>query len=237
MPTKVLFYRVLALNLLAIALVILISYPFGQVEQQFKDGGFIDIFSGIQLFVIAYYAYRAFKARSAAFRSPWRSPGAIWGIISAGFVFLALDELATIHEGLDKLIHIVLNLQETGMSDRIDDLIVGLYGVIAIALLVVYRKELKRYKFVLPYVFGGFVLLFCMIGIDAISNRDDVFLAFFSAARSDSLMSWVFVPEEACKLVSEAFFVTAAKCCEQMGRDRAFTAHANTSTKSSQSPL
>jgi len=235
MPARTSFYRALSLNLLVIALVILISYPFGQLEQQFKDGGFIDIFSGIQLFVVAYYAHRVFKARSAAFRKPWRSPSAIWGVISAGFTFLALDELATIHEGLDKLIHLVLNLQETGVSDRLDDLIVALYGVVAIALLVVYHQELKRYRLAFPYVLGGFALLFCMIGIDALSNRDDIFLTFLSAAHSNSLMSWVFVPEETCKLVSEVCFVTAAKCCGQVGqRDRLSTAH-DTSIKSSQS--
>ena len=217
MPTR-LFYRVLLLNLLVVALVILISFPFQQVEQQFKDGGFIDIFSGIQLFVIAYYAYQVFKARpKTASRNFWRSPSAIWGVISAGFAFLALDELATIHEGLDKLIHLVLNLQETGWSDRIDDLIVGLYGVIAIMLLVTYRRELKRYQSVFPYVLGGFVLLFCMVGIDTLANRDDIFLTFFSASTSAQLMSWIFIPEEVCKLASEACFVTAAKFCEQKG--------------------
>lgn len=227
LPTRLspsrLFYRVLWLNLLAIALVILISLPFQQVEQQFKDGGFIDIFSGIQLFVIAYYAYQTSKtrpqarpkARPKASFKPQRSHSTIWTIISAGFAFLALDELATIHEGLDKLIHWVFALQETGMSDRIDDLIVGLYGAAAIALLVTYRQELKRYKFALPYVFSGFFLLFFMVGIDTISNRDDIFLIIFSAQTSEHLMSWIFIPEEVCKLVSEACFVAAAKLCEQ----------------------
>ncbi|EDX87327.1 hypothetical protein S7335_5035 [Synechococcus sp. PCC 7335] len=204
--------------MLVISLVILISFPFQQIKQQFKDGGFINIFSGIQLFVVAFYARRVFKIGSVGFRRPWRSPAAIWGIISAGFAFLALDELATIHEGIDKLIHIVFNLQETGLSDRIDDLIVGLYGVAAIALLVIYRQELKRYRFVFPYVLGGFVLLFCMIGIDTLTNRDDILLTFLSATQSDSLLSWIFILEETCKLVSEVFFVTAAKYCEQIGR-------------------
>ncbi|MEM8505862.1 MAG: hypothetical protein AAF716_22250 [Cyanobacteria bacterium P01_D01_bin.1] len=225
MSIRFLFYRVLLLNLCVVALVILISAPLQQLEQQFKDGGAVDIFSGIQLFVIAYYAHQVFKERSKAVRrNSWRSPSAIWGMISAGFAFLALDELATIHEGLDKLIHIVFSWQETGVSDRLDDLIVGMYGLAAIALLVTYRRELKRYRSVAPYVFGGFILLFCMIGIDAVSNRDDVFLLFFSAPTAAGIMSWIFIPEEVCKLVAEACFMTAIKGCELAEqRDRPIT--------------
>lgn len=219
-----LFHRVLLLNLLVTTLVILVSFPFQQIEQQFKDGGFIDIFSGTQLFVIAYYAYQVFKARSkTTLRNFWGSPGAIWVMISAGFAFLALDELATIHEGLDKLIHRVFNLQETGISDRIDDLIVALYGIAAITLLVIYRQELKRYRFVFPYVLGGFVLLFCMVCIDTLANRDDIFRALFSASTAAQLMSWIFIPEEVCKLASEVCFVTAVKLCQQSERRNLFS--------------
>lgn len=226
------FHKALLLNLCVVVLVILISVSFQQLEQQFKDGGVIDIFSGIQLFMVAYYARQVFKQRSKAVRrSAWRSPSTIWKIISAGFAFLALDELATIHEGLDKLIHMIFNLQETGVSDRLDDLIVGMYGLAAIALLATYRRELNRYRGVSPYVLGGFVLLFCMIGIDAVGNRDDVFLFFFSAPTAAGIMSWIFIPEEVCKLVAEVCFMTAAKGCGLTAqRDRPLTK----SVKSSQ---
>ncbi len=208
-----LFYRVLALNLFVLVGTILISTHFQQLKHQFKDGGFIDIFSGIQIFVIAYLAFRVFQMRSRGRRRSWKSPTAIWGIISIGFFLLGLDEIAAIHETLDTTIHSILQLQETGLSDRLDDLIVCIYVLVSIALLIAYRREVKRYRAAFPYVLSGFVLLFFMVIIDALTNRIDVLLLLFSPETSMNVMSWIFIPEDGCKLISETCFVTAGKAC------------------------
>lgn len=153
--------RVLLLNLLAIAATVLISAPFEKVYRQFEDGGFITYFSTIQLIMVAYYARKIFRLRAdtTGGPSPWKSPIAIWGIISLGFGLLALDELLMIHEFFDSVIHKLWIARETGWSDRIDDLIVGLYGLVAIGICVAYRRELTRYRVALPYLVGGFLLL------------------------------------------------------------------------------
>jgi len=239
---------VIWLNLLVIISTVVISSPQGALEQQFDEGGFITYFSVIQLFVIAYMAYRVFKQRSKDYAveyatasetarsrtrnmqsiptktnikpniNPWKSQIAIWAIISFGFAFLALDDLWMIHERLDMAIHRVLQWEETGVSDRLDDLIVGLYGIVAIALLAIYRHELKRYKAVLPQVIAGFAILFVMVGIDVLANRDDIFLMLLSAEATEGIMSWIFVLEEGCKLLSEGFFMIAIYCCWQMAK-------------------
>ncbi|MEL6456217.1 MAG: hypothetical protein AAFQ40_16080 [Cyanobacteria bacterium J06623_5] len=205
--------QVLGLNILALVGTIAVSAPFGQVYRQFEDGGFVTYFSVIQLFIASYFAYKIFKIREKPIKHPWKSPVAIWGFISLGFSFLALDDLLMIHEWLDKVIHSIGQIEETGASDRIDDLIVGGYGIIALGLLVHYRRELKKYRNALPYVVIAFILLFSMVGVDALTNRDDLLLMVFSPAVTANIMGWVFIPEEAFKIISEAFFIVSAHSC------------------------
>lgn len=211
--TKGLLAKVLTLNILAIVGTILLSAPFDKIAKQFDDGGFITYVSVIQLFILSYYACQIFKVRKQNIKHPWRSPIAIWAIVSLGFSFLALDDLLMIHEWLDKVIHGVVGFEETGWSDRIDDLIVGLYGVLAIGGLVYYRQEVKKYRVVLPTVIIGFVLLFLMVIIDVVTNRDDILLMIFSPEVTKSIMDWIFIPEESFKLLSEAFLIVAAYDC------------------------
>ncbi|MEL6902721.1 MAG: hypothetical protein AAFP07_17400 [Cyanobacteria bacterium J06606_4] len=208
-----LLIRVLGLNVLALVGTIAVSAPFGQVYRQFEDGGFVTYFSVIQLFIVSYFSYKIFKTRSQHIKRPWKSPIAIWGIISLGFSFLALDDLLMIHEWLDKVIHGIWQIEETGASDRIDDLIVGGYGIIALGLLAYYRRELKKYPTALPYVVIAFVLMFSMVGVDALTNRDDLLMMMFSPDVTQNIMSWIFIPEESFKTLSEAFFIVAAHSC------------------------
>ena len=211
--------RVILLNAIAIFATVAIAAPFEKVYRQFEDGGFITYFSVIQLFILSYFTGKTFKVRSRSFpNSPWKSPVAIWGIMSLGFSFLALDDLIMIHEWIDKSIHKIWQIQETGLSDRIDDLIVGFYGLLAIGFIVIYRHELKKYIGVLPAVITAFTLMFMMVGVDVLTNRDDILLTFLQPATVDGINSWVFVLEEGLKLLAEGFYIVAAHACLQMAR-------------------
>ena len=212
-PAKGLLAKVLTLNILAIVGTIALSAPFGKVLRQFEDGGFITYFSVIQLFILSYFACQIFKVRRQNIKHPWQSSVAIWAIISLGFSFLALDDLLMIHEWFDKVIHDIWQIEETALSDRIDDLIVGLYGLIAIGLIVHYRHELKKYRKVGSYVVAGFVFLFLMVGIDALTNRDDILKLMFPSEMMRTVKTWDSVVEESFKVFSEAFFIVAAYRC------------------------
>ena len=212
---KQVFRRLLAFNLIAIVATVLVSLPFDMVYRQFEDGGFITYFSVIQLFVLSYLAHRIFKIRAEGVAHPWRSPVAIWAYISLGFSFLALDDLLMIHEFIDQVIHHVGQIQETALTDRIDDLLVGFYGLVGIGMLVRYRSELKRYRKALIYVIAGFVCLFIMVGIDVVTNRDDILLLLFAPETVQSISQYIFVFEEGFKLISEAFFIVAAYICRE----------------------
>ncbi len=128
----------LILNSLAIGLAIIIYKNTGY--NHFGEKGFITILSAVQLLVVSMLSYKIYQARGMMGRSSfWRDPSVVWAIIASGFLFLAADEVLRIHENLDKLIHYVFGLKETNLTDRIDDLIVGMYGLVGIGVLIAYR--------------------------------------------------------------------------------------------------
>ena len=224
MPANRLLYRVLAFDLLAVSATVAIASRFQQTQHQFGDSGFITYFSAIQLLIASFLACKVFQIRSQKmFILPWRSSSAIWLLISAGFCFLALDDLLMIHESTDKAIHAILRMQETGLSDRIDDVIVGLYGLLALGAFAAYRKELKRYLAALPFAVAAFVLLFAMVGVDIMTNRNDLLLTMFSLEQVIDIKSWIFVLEEGLKLLSEAFFIVAVHSCLQIAKRHTLT--------------
>ncbi len=131
----------------------------------------------------------------------WRHPAFVWLLIALGFLFLAVDEVAKIHESLDHFVHRLLHRPETGLTDRLDDAILLGYGSSGVAVLYVYRSELTAYRPVLPLVMCGFALV----------NRPDVFLSMgISQEGSASLGKWFGGVEEGLKILAEAAFLGTA---------------------------
>ena len=84
-----------------------------------------------------------------------------WLLAAAGFVFLAADELAMIHEKTDKWIHIGLGWDRTHpVTDQIDGAIVVAYGLVALAWAWRDRDRLLRLRWatrLLSVAFLGFI--------------------------------------------------------------------------------
>ncbi len=106
----------------------------------------------------------------------------IWLLISLGFAFLAFDEGFEIHEGLDKAFHRYFGIAQTSLTDRIDDILIGIYGLIGAGILYRFRAEILRYKVLLTYLLPGFALLAASVVFDAVTNDNAPFL-------------WVGIPE------------------------------------------
>jgi hypothetical protein len=176
----------------------------------FGEGGFITLLSVLQLLLIALLSWKIFQARRVT-KSEflWRDSAMVWALIALGFAFLSVDEVFKIHEGIDHLIHSVFNLQETGVTDRLDDIIIGLYGLIGLGVLFAYRNELKIFKKALPLLFLGFVLLFAMVVLDVLTNRNDIFPAIFAQNYADILYLSFSLAEDSAKVFAEASFVLA----------------------------
>ena len=129
--------------------------------------------------------------------------------MSLGFLFLAADDLFKIHENIDRLIHNIFNLQETGLTDRIDDGLIGLYALIGIGVLIIYRNELKIYRKAFPFFTSGFALLFTTIALDLLTNRNDILPLLFGPTQAADLHIWLSHAENSLQVFAEAFFIGA----------------------------
>lgn len=166
----------------------------------------------------------------------WRTPWLIWGLIGAGFFFLAADDAFKIHEGIDDSIHKILKMKVTAWSDRIDDAIIGLYGIAGLIALYLYRAELMRFKTILPFLCLGFTAAFLQVALDMAGNRPDFVQMFFDQGEPEppsepakrkggkrkaerakmeasepvkNAHHWVEASEGAVQLLAEGFFLVA----------------------------
>ncbi len=132
----------------------------------------------------------------------------IWLLISLGFAFLAFDEGFEIHEGLDKAFHRFFGIAQTSLTDRIDDILIGIYGLIGAGILYRFRAEILRHKVLLTYLIPGFALLAASVVFDAVTNDNALFLW---AGIPEAYVLDVKLPlralEEVSKLMAEAVFL------------------------------
>lgn len=131
MNPKLFTFLVLAIDLL----VSIIAFIIGK---RLPKDILITIVSAIQLLATSMITWKIYKTRSSQHPSYHHITFSyfVWAIVAAGFLFLAIDEVVEIHEGIDKLIHKVFQIKETGLTDRIDDLIIGVYGLVGIGVLL-----------------------------------------------------------------------------------------------------
>ncbi len=135
-------------------------------------------------------------------------PRLIWWLIGIGFVFLALDEALEIHEKLDAAIHAIFRIEETAATDRIDDLLILLYGVIGLSVLALFGTEVRRAQGLVQWLPLGFALLVIQVIIDAASNRDD-FMLWLGVPPDwlSRLSTPLSLAEEAAKIGAEVAFL------------------------------
>ena len=57
---------------------------------------------------------------------------------------------------MDKAIHKMLDMPETGLTDRIDDAIILIYATLGIAVLYSYKNELIKFGEIHTLLSGGF---------------------------------------------------------------------------------
>lgn len=85
----------------------------------------------------------AIASAAVARRLAGSGPARFWGIVAAGFGWLAYDEVFRVHERLDRWVHRRLGLDPSHpVTDHLDDLVVALYGVAALFLAWRWRRHL-----------------------------------------------------------------------------------------------
>lgn len=129
--------------------------------------------------------------------------------MALGFAFLALDEVAQIHEKLDYLAHTLFIGEETAVSDRLDDLIVGVYALVGLWVMHHYLAELLQHRAMRPFLVAGFLLLGLMVAVDALTNREDLAaLVFDDRSTRRAVLAVASVCEEGLKLAAEGCFLS-----------------------------
>lgn len=207
--TRSFLVSVLAFDSLVIVVAILAGASEGDIKSQFEEKGLITWVSFFQLLIISGLSWKIFRVNHVADQDlSWRSAHIIWLLIAISFLYLAIDEAGKIHERLDKVIHSAFGLEETGLSDRLDDLIVLVYGVIGIGVLYLCRVTISNHRVIVPYLVWGFILLFLMVALDTLINGVDVIANLIS--HPDTLgrvFETLYVAEDSFKLFAGGVFL------------------------------
>ena len=94
-----------------------------------------------------------------------------WWVAAFGFVWLGCDDLFIIHESIDRRIHAILGLDPADpLTDHLDDAIVALYGVAAVALAYVHRAHLATLRWAILILALASPLFVTMVVLDFLST-------------------------------------------------------------------
>ena len=102
-----------------------------------------------------------------------------WIVLAVGCAVLAMDDKLMLHERLDQTIHAVFGWEETRISDKIDDIIVGLYGVIGIVFIAANRRfflfSARFMAFTKGSIASAFIMVLCdmrsLYGLNETQNQ------------------------------------------------------------------
>ena len=211
MTTKKVLFIALSINLVFILIgVFVVKAP---MQYFGTEASVITWLSFFQLLTIAYFSWKTYKLRK-------EKSAILWGLIAIGFLFLSIDEVARLHENMDRFIHKrIFHMKETALSDRIDDLIIGVYALFGIGTMWFFRDELKKYYKVIPYFAISFIFIFSMVIVELITNRFDVLPYFISShSLAKSLYKLGKIVEESLKLFAEGILVGAFYYCLQLAK-------------------
>ncbi|MGB3513226.1 MAG: hypothetical protein WBA93_29235 [Microcoleaceae cyanobacterium] len=216
--TKKILSIALFVNFVAIAAVIFRAILLEKAPYRyFDEGSLINWLSGIQLLIIAGINWKIYRLRIG--RKEVSQSGnnyqILWQFFAFGFVFCALDELIQIHENLDKFIHWIFQIQETALTDSIDDLIIVIYGIIGLLVIYYFRQEFYQYRDAFTYFKIALVLACCSIGLDFLTQGQETDLL---TETQEMQREWLRSIEEIFKLFAEVFLITTFYKCLRIAK-------------------
>src|SRR5919106_1923878 len=129
-------------------------------------------------------------AVGVASRTEGPSSRRFWHVAAAGFVYLALDDVLTIHEEIDRGVHALLGWDPGHwLTDHLDDAIVAVYGIVAVVWTYWHRTHVLRLRWTTLLLAAAF--------------------AGFTAMTALDFAGWSPTVEESLKLIAETFIVIA----------------------------
>ena len=215
-PVK-LTVNLLLLNIILSVIVIPIGYygPYEEPARYFREGRIMTWLSFFQLIYAGFLSRQVFLIRYPEMPFTLSHSGALWRLGSWSFVYLALDEMCRLHENIDRyLFHKLWGMEETALTDRIDDVIMGVYGIICLYALYKYRQEILRFLSTISYLIAASVGFAAMVALDIITDGDEILALFISdPVQLTAAVRWLGALEDVFKVVSECFFIGFFAAC------------------------
>jgi uncharacterized protein YhhL (DUF1145 family) len=175
----------------------------------FGKRGFITYVAASQILLAGVFSFTVWSRRKAG-----EGPTILWLLLGLGFVFLALDDALELHEKLDDAIHDLAGLDEADRTDRIDDLIVLVYGIVGAAVLIACRRELLRFRGAVRYLALAFGFAVLMIGLDLLTNQRDWVEAILGrSVRGEGILPFLRALEDTMKVLATGTFAAALYHC------------------------
>lgn len=180
-------------------------------SRQFSEGHIFTLFSCFLLGASTLLAFLVYQQRSEGKEGPRgrvRAPEFLWILIGLGFAYLAVDEVGCIHEKSSRMIRQLFHLEDTGLAERLDSVIITAYGLIGLLALWIYRAEIRFFRAIWCGVTVGFVLLGMHVVLDMFTE-DSTFSREYFGAHWRMAFEWTKVLEDGGKVMANAFFLRA----------------------------
>jgi hypothetical protein len=139
--------------------------------------------------------------------------------LTAGFCLLALDEYWEIHEKLDRALHRFLNLNESGITGRIDDVLILIYLVFGLFCLRLFKPEFQKFTRSFGWFLTGFILTFLTILLDMLSHNRGILSPWIdNLEKLNTMHHWLTAIEEIPKIFAEGAFIIAFYHCLKIAK-------------------
>ena len=218
--SKQLLFILLFIETLATVVAIATAMKEGEsLFHYFDEGRFMTYFSCLQLLIVSAFAWKIFRLEKKSSSADLVKNAVFWLMVCLGTFYLALDDALSIHEEIDKSMHRLLNVEETLVTDLADDIIVGIYLIIALIYIFSQWQNLQVFRSSFAYFKVGFILGAMMVLADILSNNT----LFVSMVTDDSQLANQIITnlgifEETAKTVAEGFFLVGVYQCWQKVR-------------------
>jgi len=154
-------------------------------NRHFIEGGIITWLNALQLLLSAGVACLIYRRRTAENVPPGEAAG-FWLLVALGSVYLAIDEVATIHESIGHYLQ-EHHVPHPPLLNGYGDVVLLLYGVLVLAICWRFRREIWRDHQSLKFLALGATLLVVSESLD-----------FFGVHEGRERFWWS-VAEESCK--------------------------------------
>jgi|GEM_PF-694480 hypothetical protein len=219
---------ILAFNLSGITLAIVWAILQNESPiEYFEENEIMTLISSLQLLILAGLCWKIanYRKQVSSQRQTWKSPVNLWRMLTVGFIFLALDDYFEIHENTDRFIHWIFAIQETPITDRLDDIILLSYSVIGSYFIYHFWHEFKRYRPAFRFFIAAFILT-AIMGIFDWYNNDKTLVQYWvtNPQHQELVYDGLQTVEESLKLIAEGVFIAAFYVCLNVARNISYIA-------------